>query len=313
MNSGRRVRGVLVLVLGLMVALIVPRVLDPGIDGVAVRAPLPLPPPAGSCLVLPTPLSQESMQIPFELPDYSLVDCGEFHDLEVASSWVSDAPFEWENFNDDYPCSAETGLLYDSANELVPKPWWSAIVNANVMLVQAPATQRLADTGWMACIVTPFPFGKARGSVWDLPDIRFRPADFGNCATAGMQISCTDPHSTEYLAWAFGQQPDDSTVVVTNYPALPVESILRESCQTLAADLLKHDDPTFGGRVQIVLEYETIPDQEVWVEPDPDTHWQNSEMVPGTITNASCQLLVTDNHWLTDSLVGIGNQPLPIR
>lgn len=312
LTMDRRLGGIVVLAVGLLIALVVPRVLSPGIDGVAVRAPLSAPPEVGSCLVVEEQLTDENVwaQMPFTLPDFRSVDCGKPHDLEIAESWPTQTPFEFPEDSDDYPCQTTwTGYL-GMEQALIPKPWYIAFLNVNVVFIGAPESQRLGDLGWMGCAVAPFPFSRTPGVVGNLPTLTDRPAAFGNCRLGQTYVSCLEPHDQEYLATAFGQQPDDPSIVLKDWPPLPSEEVLHQHCETMAASLLMRSDPTFDGQIEVQFTYEERPDQDLWI---PGSGTSDVSYIRGTLTNAECLLVAAGGAVLTDSLVAIGEKPLPVE
>ncbi len=319
---GRPFWGICLLSVAVLLALVVPRVLDAGSVGSASRAPDPPPPPIGSCLAWPAE---------------EVIDCASPHTLEVAGTWSAADP-DLPGVNSDGDCGT-TALSYLGMRPKVLDPRWQTPVPffdgtvsifggvdgsaVSVRVVRAPKMQRLDGPGWKVCAVgLTSPPSSVVGSIRQLSEKTDRPAIFGHCrkvdeavSTAGAGIlaieavPCSGPHGEEIFGQAFAQVYDDPEFEAVPGTAplteLPTEETIHSQCQQMLKDLLLVDDPTFAGRLAVRSQY-LVDRVEVGER-------GGAANMGGTSVFAECALVTSDGTVLTDSLVGIGTKPLPLR
>jgi hypothetical protein len=151
---------------------------------------------------------------------------------------------------------------------------WDPAAAVDVLLVAPPEPQRVAGQRWTACVVAP---ERGRGD----PDVRLGTADpsrLGVCATTGptgAAVRCDRPHQRETLAWLASRGGP-----VTDEAAL-------ESCRRQVARLTGRTDPTADGALVVS------------VEP------------PAGGALADCTVTTADGRFLGDTVVGLGDAPLP--
>ncbi len=283
----RRRSGVIVLLCAVVALLVVPRVLRPGIDGTAAAAPLPAPPPIGTCVVL-APRSATP------------VDCGQPHDGELFVTWTADDPARPRDRHS--PACIDALAAYPGAAAPTRLHGWEPTVfTLSTRLIRAPRDQRVGDRAWAGCLLRPGDQSRYDGTVLGLPaGATDRPGAFGACASGSIyfRLPCTQPHTIERLGTMSGSLPrDEAAPVVADGLPLILADTLRESCRALAVDLLDTADPTHGGQLDVaVVRSSMVPA----LTQDPDlVAWSVDCIVD------SGELL------LTDSVVGRGDTALP--
>ncbi|MBM9468492.1 hypothetical protein [Nakamurella leprariae] len=170
---------------------------------------------------------------------------------------------------------------------------WQPATVIGVLLVGPMAPARAAGQQWTACVVVP-----DRGAGAPVPTLTAdRPSDLAVCRArsdtgAWQPVRCTAPHEAEVIARLIGNgDSDDRTGDSGGDPdggAAPRDQVLA-SC----ADQVRHRtglaDPTAGGALQLSL------------EPPPTA---------GGL--ADCMVTAGGGRRLTDTLVGVGDGPLPL-
>lgn len=319
---GRPFWGICLLAAAVLLALVVPRVLDAGSVGSASRAPDPPPPPIGSCLAWPAD---------------EVIDCASPHTLEVAGTWSAADP-NLPGVNSDGDCGT-TALSYLGMRPKELDPRWQTPVPIfdgtmsifggvngsalSVRVIRAPQMQRLSGPGWKVCAVgLSNPPSQMVGSIAQLSERTDRPAIFGYCrnvdettAAAGVGIlaieavPCSEPHGEEIFGQLFAQVYDDPEFEAVPGTAplteLPTQQAIDSQCQQMLKDLLLVPEPTFAGRLTVRSDY--LVDR---VDVGDSGGAAN---MGGTSLFAECALVTSAGQMLTDSLVGIGTKPLPLR
>jgi hypothetical protein len=155
---------------------------------------------------------------------------------------------------------------------------WHPDLQVRGQELSASPLQRAAGRDWSACVVRPEGLTEYVGSVSGAVRSGVAPAEYGDCSASPDQsvrssVSCSNPHTTERLGWA----------------AIPTGSVsqreIDDSCRAFVARLLRTDDPTYGGVLDIVASSRDI---------------------------TTCAVFVQDPARLNSSLIGIGDGPLPL-
>jgi hypothetical protein len=155
---------------------------------------------------------------------------------------------------------------------------WNPDLQVRGQLVGADVLQEAAGRDWSACVVRPENLDVYLGSVREALAGGAAPAEYGDCSpstdpTVFSAVDCANPHPAERLGWA----------------AVPTGSVsnaeLAQSCLQFARSLLRTNDPTYSGVLDIVT---------------------------GTGDLTTCTAEVHGDVRLTGSLIGIGNRPLPL-
>ena len=280
----RRLIGVLALLLAAVALLVVRAAENPGLPGSAAPVALPGPPPVGSCLVVDTTVT--------------VVECAEPHDAEVTAGTTIDDQAPSRSF-----CDAAAA---DYLPPIITGDGWQVPVDVQTAVLPAPEGQRSADRGWRACTVRPESSERFTGSLRGMTLATFRDDVFGSCPAPSRsdRIPCSAAHPTELLGTTNLAYPDAQPTgayfgIDNSAAALPdaVGADLDHRCRTLAATLTGNPDPTYGGRLTVRLEVDTVVPTDV----------------PGTLqVCVSCAVDAPPGRWLTASVIGLGTAPLPL-
>jgi hypothetical protein len=245
--------GVIALAVALFTAAIVPAVLDHDVRGVASAAPLPEPPPIGSCV-----------DFPADGPP-AVVSCDGLHDGEVTMSWAAG---EFPTSNEGTEPRSYTAVIGGASrftyfecfgwnSSYVGGLAFSAYFSAPAMLfsggmVYGSPGQRYDRLYWSACAITP-PVATAEysGSIRSAGahPTTARPDVFTGCLGAPVSgatelafTSCQLPHRVEPIA----MDPDPDS-------PLPADHALA-MCQELVREVTGASDPTYGGLLDIKVQ-----------------------------------------------------------
>lgn len=276
-----------VLLIAVVVALVVPQVLRPGVDGQAGAAPLPAPPELGSCVVL-APRSSTP------------IDCREPHDGEVFVTWTADDPSRPVGRHS-LACTDELAAHLGSGPTTV-NGWQPTVFNLSTRLIRAPRGDRVGDRAWAACLLRPANQSRYTGTVFGLPaNATDRPGVFGDCSSGSLyfRLPCTHPHTIERLGTTSGLLPTADAVDLSAIGVPPaLDAALHQNCQALAVDLIGRTDPTFGGRLAVdVVSSSLVPA----ISPSPTT----------VAWSVDC-IVTSGDVRLDDSVVGLGANALPV-
>jgi hypothetical protein len=284
----RRWSGGLVLILSAMTILAAPRILNPGIPGHPGAALLPEPPQIGSCMVSTARARSE-------------VPCSAPHDLEITARWLADDP-------DLQPAARDCGLW--AFNYLGHQQaetmgiWATALVGWNTRVIHAPREDSVGTRGWSACSVMPPSLERYTGSVRGLATAADRPAAYGHCADGlGKPASCTKGHVSESFGTAAGFVADGVTSAVDTLPATVI-SYLSAQCRQLVKTMSGAADPTYGQQLAITI------DSVVFRGYDPAAAG-SADASQGVLYSSTSQIHTLDDHLLTGSVFGLGDQALP--
>ena len=172
----------------------------------------------------------------------------------------------------------DPGICRSAADDYVdwPDRTWAAVSTRTVLLLGPDISQYLSGQRWIACAIVP-----AAGSyLGSIRDDRNRSAAnaFGQCrslrASGLVPVPCGDPHETEIFGTATGNSSDAVA--------------LSGSCADLLSAVMKTADPTAGGQLRVKV----VPDR--------------------LLGSRNCEVQVPGNRLLHGSLLGWGDQPLPL-
>ena len=285
----RKVAGVLALVLAVGAVLFVPRLINPGLPGTASAAPMPSPPPIGSC-------------VSFVGRPMRVVGCDEPHQGEITAVWAAEDPARAVEATSTQ-CDVANAAYIGIQQPVEMNDWTVAALFWETQLVRAPRTQRIGEYGWQACVLRSPDRAEYAGSVRGLGDLTARPDVFGNCQTGNYEFTvCSVPHGSELLAYTDGVWYDIQTGLPAGSRIEVIHDVLNGGCRTLAETLTGATDPTYGGRLRI----------EVWIEQVAQQQVTYDQSLYATSYRASCQLTAVDGE-LTGSVIGLGDAELPIR
>lgn len=309
----RRVVGLCVLALSLVAGLVGPELVGVGVRGRATAAAIPLPPPIGSCIRIA------------EDQTTTVVGCDEPHTGEIAMTWRAGVPPVAAGALVRYPHFSVTRSVTDPQVDTRCAGWaerytgWDRYIAqhdddlwlapqplAAGRLVRAPVDASLPDLAWTGCAVVtgdPSYVGSVRDTAF-AP--RFgasasRPDAVSVCLTSSGTgvtfVSCGQPHNAELIgSVALTQEMMAGRSVTLDHS--PAE--ITQGCTDLGGERLMRQDPTFGGRLQVVAE-------SVWQQSLTDTKPTSSAwLIP------DCLVRVVGTGTLSRSLVEWGEQPLPL-
>ncbi len=155
---------------------------------------------------------------------------------------------------------------------------WSPELQVRGQAVGADLLQRAAGRDWAACVVRPQDLDVYLGSVRGALVSGTAPAEYGNCSPSTdsiveASVDCSHPHPVERIGWA----------------AIPFGSVspaqIAQSCRDFARQMFRTADPTYSGLLDIVVDSGDV---------------------------STCSAAVRGSARLDGSLIGLGNQPLPL-
>ncbi len=293
----RRAAGALTLTVALLIALVVPGLLAPGVAGHPQRAALPAAPSVGDCL------TQTRL----------VVDCDRPHRWEVTASRSATDPARLGRGDGD---ACEVGAQqYGHLSEASAIAGWTARLTVITVLLDAPPQQRAGPDGWTVCALQPAWVDSRTGSLSALRIPAEAPEVFSMCLDwqFGLTgVDCRRPHNVQVLGTRRGVPAPSSGTGVPAFAA-DLQSELESSCRSLAAALTGAPDPTYGGQLtlRVDLDLPAGPDRPALPAGDPPSVPTPSP--DGTVTySATCIAFPSGGRLLTGSLTALGGNPLPL-
>ena len=299
--SNRGPVGVIILAVALFAAAIVPPALDRFVEGTAVAAPLPEPPPIGSCVHLP----------PQQPPE--VVSCDEPHDGEITMTWKAG---EFPKANEGAEPRSYTVAAVNGGGTRFTYfecfGWNSSYVGESAFsgdlttpetlfsggMVYGTPDQRFSRLSWSACSITPSATGlEYSGSIRaaGARPTTARPDVYGAClarpdfgASELAYASCALPHRVEPIAM-------DSDLGTS----IPPDQALAE-CRQLVQQVTGATDPTYGG--QLLIEVQPVRTRTLSLE----------QYSPAELAAQDCVVELANGGSLVGSLVAHGDAPLPV-
>ncbi len=305
----RRPAGVAVLLGALILVAVISKVDRPGVRGHAL-ATWPEPPPVGSCLV-------------FAADGAQVVSCARPHDLELTRSFAATDPaatdLRGQTADAYHLChQATTDYIGPSADSTAVgesgQGWSLPLLSYRIDAIAAPPDQRVGELGWAACTVAPAPPASYLGTIRDAKS-EHRPSAYGTCFSQQWgdfgSVSCAGPHRGEVLATAV--VPATTGTVVTDHSSDPAVAALTGQCPELAAAVMETSDPTHGGVLIVTVPSQSAVSFEVGGAPTPATGDGTTTSAAHQYVQVSCVIKSIGTNLLTDSMVGWGNRPPPLR
>ncbi len=313
--ADRRLIALIVFALAVAVALSAPGLFGLGQQGRASAEPLPLPPPVGSCVVVTGAGYNAGV---------TMVSCQEPHSGEITKTWTAgeDPTASGAAEANEYSYRSGGGVsrfvyfqCYGWNTEYVGSErgsigglWASAPPSYSGEMIYAPPGQRAGKLFWSACLVRPLSssshptyVGTIRGAGQD--SSKPRPGEFGSCltrsafgATEFIYGSCADPHLIEPMAVDAGARLNVAD------PVQQADALAQ--CSALVAKRTGSVDPTYGGQLRIAVDALRLRTL---------TMAETAQVTPDDPADpAECLVQLTGAGTLVGSIVGLGNNPLPI-
>lgn len=302
--------------LGLLAAVIAPRIPTKVIAGHPTAAPVPGPPTVGACVTSlpPATIFSDAGSKYLVLPPMEYGSCTEHHYGEVTAV-LQHLPLQRNPTPTDTRRSGEelwntcptadleyVGLADPATGNAADPAAWGPALNARFVFAGPDARQKTAGQRWGACVLTasptiynqPVPYS---GSVRGRANFGPLPAGFGSCAADftvnAAAESCGDPHSFEILGSA-----DLTTSGASSATRLA-------DCSRVARRVTRMPDPTVGGRLLLQVRVDRY---DSYGEPSRSSGpLRKLETQYGT-----CGIGTTGNARLHGSLLGLGTDPVPL-
>jgi hypothetical protein len=273
------------------------------VAGSAASVPAPTAPAPGTCLHT----SPATGWVP--------VDCTSLHTAEVAVGWPAAASGRVGHYQD---CmSAGRAYLGDqrarSGASAAEAAWSVPTVMTSTVLVSGPGPTPVKGWSWQACVVRPVVLGADavgyRGRLRDVPATGVLPPELRRCFVRPgrvmvVGVACTAPHAGEILA----ARPLRIFGGTTAMDAIATGPEVQAECRRIATATTAAADPTFGGRLQVVVNLHATGMGFV----------SSGDVVVNTaqsyvLYQASCALQAASGRELSASVVGLGSAPLPLE
>ncbi len=281
----RRGWGAVVLVVSLILAVAVPTALGLGtrISGQGVRSPIPPPPAVGDCLLSAVePDGSVQQYIAGNIGSAAMGACADgvgvrdHHFGEIVSVTAEQRSFPRSGGGRN--SIPDPRSCRSAADDYVgwPDPTWAPVSTRTVLLLGPDGSQYSSGQRWLACAIAP----AQDGYLGSIRDDRNRSAAnaFAQCrlldASGPTPIPCAQPHGIEVFATAVNPGTD--------------EIALNGSCTSLLATVTHMSDPTASGQ----LEVQIGPDR--------------------SLGKRNCEVQVSGERLLHESLLGWGDEPLPL-
>ena len=150
-----------------------------------------------------------------------------------------------------------------------------------------------------------------RGRLRDVPATGVLPAELRPCfnrpvALAVVGVPCNSRHTGEVLAARQLQVFGSTTAVDTTASSPQVQA----ECLAIARRTTAAADPTYGGRLQVVVNLHATGMGFVVSKESSGTASTSQSYV---LYQASCALQAATGHELSASIVGLGSGPLPLQ
>ncbi len=327
----RRVAGCLLILAALIGGLTVSVLVRVGTPGIAARSALPPPPAAGACVVRsqPAALATPSESVsPVGSSSGSavvrVVGCNQPHDAEVSASWAGMSVASANSAPADLyqACQDQTGQYLDTKSgsqvpTLASGTWGVPPVPFVVQVAHGPSGVLVRGWSWQACLVSPIvPRIFLTGYTGRLADLRLStptPPNLRVCYFKNSSIRSGTSCDLEHFGETFASQRiridgvDGVGLIQRDSDPLKMAE-----CAAIAQTATGVEDPTFGGRLTLVVDLNRIGDGGVNV---PTGRADNAEEISQTyaLFQASCSLEATGTRRVYGSIVGVGLGPLPLH
>ncbi len=305
----RRWFGALVVACTVLVAVVAPNVTARRVGGSAIPAAIDGPPSVGMCVLTMTDPWRSSPQPGFALgtvidyPTAVFDACAGTAVAEVVRVDAAAAPPQRvvdNNYQTIVQQCALSAIGYLGSIPPVvyrggqPGILWSSVLAFRYTAIGPTAVQRAAGQRWSACAVGSTDMTPYVGRLRDVLSTGVLPPAFGSCwpsvgSSDPVEIRCDSPHAVELLGW-------------TSLGSMPVSAIdLRQACTIYAGRALRTPDPSRNGAIRPeILAY----GQAVVTIPSDDAVLQDDSF--------ACALIAQNGRLLDNTLIGIGERPLPL-
>lgn len=286
-----------------------------GVPGTAARAALPDLPPAGSCVRL-------------YAPSQRLVPCTDPHDAEVTASWRAGVGTAQDRGS---TCGTATAAYLGRTPDAAS--WHPPPVPQIIRVIAGPDRRVLPTWSWQACVVVPqLPNGAGAGFSGRLAGSAAGPAPAelrscfqilepsGDPATQSSgprpadtrAVPCRTVHDGEVLAVRRVQVAGPPTISFDS-DQLDADPDRAAECTRQAAAAAGAADPTYGGRLRIQVRVSIAGTRSGPARvPGQESGSARYQVVIFTDYHQSCSLEAVQGR-LIDTLVGVGDDPLPLR
>lgn len=299
----RRAAGLVLVMLTLIGVLIASATSDRFVTGAATRSAVPAAPRTGSCLS-----SGRTGWVP--------VDCAAPHQAETVQSWPA-ADISQSGRYDKCMTAGQAylGESWGQSGDSPTKAGWSLPpVMSSTVLITGPGRTMVDGWSWQACVVRPVLLEAQsagyRGRLRDVPatgvlPVALRPCFIRPVAAGVVGVPCSARHTGEVLAARPLQVFGSTTGVDTTASSPQVQA----QCLGIARRTTAAADPTYGGRLQVVVNLHATGMGFV-TSTDPPSNNSHSYV----LYQASCALQTSaSGAALFASIVGLGTGALPIR
>jgi len=171
---------------------------------------------------------------------------------------------------------------------------WTSVLGFRYTQIGPTDVQRAAGQRWSACVVGSADLTPYVGRLRDVLTAGVLPSIFGSCwstidLSGSKEMRCDSPHTVELLG-------------ASNLGPTPVSAAeVQEACTVYAGRALRNADPTRGGAIRPeVLVY----DEDAAIVPPIDSSLANRYV--------ACVLIAQHGRYLNNTVVGIGQRPLPL-
>ncbi len=291
----RRVKGVVLLAVVLLAAVVLPNLVPRTVRGTAVLGQVPVPPHVGQCL-LQSPQADGRRGTG---TSYRLGGCTTQHYGEVAEL-VSDATIAARSTGDlasANACADEDAYLgWASPVVATSRVDWRPI-DLTVITMDPTPVQRAFGQHWLVCVVFPATAGTSyTGSVHGALASGRLPSAFAQClgwrSAAAATVPCDGPHPVEVFGTA------ELSPVYRDQTALDAD------CLRIATSAMRRADPTAGGTLTV----SALPfHRDATGRKQPGFSVHPDDLGAGALCTAG----VKGSRLLDGSLFGLGTNTLP--
>lgn len=302
----RRLQGIVLLVLAVLVAMVIPRLDGTPIGGTPTAMSIQGPPTIGSC-ILDNPIANGRRPGNTSTLRYGGCRPGHFGEVVQVLDYTKKSSRVGIRLPGPTSCSAvvnsylgvdQVSVRSDRGDyRSMSFGLWQPVSVGRVGVIGPTQVQKDVGQKWSACVTeggvgAPYT-GTVRGAFTggSLPNSY---ATCGDAVTPGTAVGCASPHRVEVFA---------STPVTTS---LPSQAALTSSCSDLLRYLTGRTDLSAGGRIEV----QAVP---VFYGVSSHTNSGQRDSVDTEPGQAFCGIAATGTAKLMSTLFSIGKRPLPLR
>ncbi len=306
----RRWLGAIVVLCAVLAAVVAPNVSSRRVGGKPIPGMVDGPPSDGACVTAmidpwrstPEPGPAVDDLIHFPTADFGPCDgpvVGEVASMDTAAS-PPERIVATDYQNAVAQCALEAIGYLGSVPPVVgqgagqPGLLWTSVLGFRYTQIGPSDVQRAAGQQWSACVVGSADLTPYVGQLRDVLTTGILPPIFGSCwptidVSGPKEMRCDFPHAVELLG-------------ATNLGPIPVSATeVREACTVYASRALRTTDPTRDGAIRPeILAY----DGDAAIIPPIDSRLADRYV--------DCVLIAQNGRHLNNTLVGIGQRPLPL-